>query len=60
MMVFKSEGKEMYPIFVCAKCCWSIHSSVKVCKHARNQQKKIHSHTASAVSRQVYVAYALC
>jgi len=27
-MVFKSEGKKMYPIFVFAKCCWSIHSKV--------------------------------
>jgi len=27
-MAFKFEGKEMYPIFVFAKCCWSIHSTV--------------------------------
>jgi len=27
-MAFKIEGKEMYPIFVFVKCCWSIHSKV--------------------------------
>jgi len=27
-MAFKSEGKEMYPIFVFAKRCWSIHPKV--------------------------------
>jgi len=25
-MAFKIEGKEMYPIFVFAKCCWSVQS----------------------------------
>jgi len=25
-MALKIEGKEMYPVFVFAKCCWSIHS----------------------------------
>ena len=25
IMAFKIEGKEMYPIFVFAKCCWSIN-----------------------------------
>jgi len=25
-MVFKFEGKGMYPIFRFGKCCWSIHS----------------------------------
>jgi len=25
-MAFKIEGKEMYPIFAFAKCCWSVHS----------------------------------
>jgi len=25
-MAFKIEGKEMYPIFVFAMCCWSVHS----------------------------------
>jgi len=25
-MAFKIEGKEMYSIFVFAKCCWSVHS----------------------------------
>jgi len=27
-MALKIEGKEMYPIFVFAKCCWSVHSKV--------------------------------
>jgi len=26
IMPFEFEGKEMHPIFVCAKCCWSIQS----------------------------------
>ena len=26
LMAFKIEGKEMYPIFVFAMCCWSVHS----------------------------------
>jgi len=25
-MAFKIDGKEMYPIFVFTKCCWSVHS----------------------------------
>ena len=55
-MAFKSEGKEMYAIFVFAKCSWSIHSKVvRFGKHAHS-----HSHTNSAVSRQVYVAYMPC
>jgi len=24
-MTFKFEGKKMYPIFIFANCCWSIH-----------------------------------
>jgi len=28
IMAFQFEGKEMYPIFVFVKCCWSIHSKV--------------------------------
>jgi len=28
-MAFRIEGKEMYPIFVFAKCYWLVHSSVK-------------------------------
>jgi len=40
-MAFKFEGKEMYPIFVFAKCCWSIHSKVvRFGKHAHSKQKK--------------------
>jgi len=45
----------MYPIFVFAKCCWSIHSKVvKLGKNAHSKQKN-HSNTSSAVSRQIYV-----
>jgi len=33
-MAFKTEGKEMYPIFVFAKCCWSIHS--KLVRHGKH------------------------
>jgi len=25
-MSFKIEGKEIYPIFIFANCCWSVHS----------------------------------
>jgi len=40
-MAFKTEGKEMYPIFVFAKCCWSVHSEVVMFgKHAHNKQRK--------------------
>jgi len=28
IVAFKIEGKEMHPIFVFAKCCWSVHSKV--------------------------------
>jgi len=57
-MAFKIKGKEMYPIFVFAKCCCSIHSKVvRLGKHAHSTQKS-HSHTNSAVIRQVY-AHAL-
>jgi len=52
-MAFKFEGKEMYPIFVFAKCCWSIHS--KAWQERAQQTEKCNSHTNSAVSRQVYV-----
>jgi len=35
-MAFKIEGKEMYLIFVFAKCCWSVHSYVvRFGKHAK-------------------------
>jgi len=38
-MTFRIEGKEMYPIFVFAKCCWSIHSKmVRLGKHAHSKQ----------------------
>ena len=50
IMAFKFEGKEMYPIFVFAKCCWSM---VRLGMNVHTE--KSHSHTNSAVSRQVYV-----
>ena len=57
-MAFKFEGKEMYPIFVFAKCCWSIHSKlVRLGKNAHSKQRKA-TRTQIAVSRQVY-AHAL-
>jgi len=28
-MAFKIEDKEMYPNFLFANCCWSVHSSGK-------------------------------
>jgi len=38
---FKIEGKEMYLIFVLAKCCWSVHSLlVRLGKHAHSKQGK--------------------
>jgi len=41
-MAFKFEGKEMYPIFVFAKCCWSIHSTVaRLGKNAHSRQRKV-------------------
>jgi len=41
-MAFKFEGKEMYRIFVFAKCCWSIHSKVvRLGKNARSKQRKV-------------------
>jgi len=40
-MAFQIEGKEMYPIFVFVKCCWSIHSRVvRLGKHAHRKQRK--------------------
>ena len=60
IMAFKSEGKEMYPIVVFAKCCWSIHSKVvRLGKHVHSK-KKSNSHTNSAISLQFYVAYMPC
>jgi len=41
-MAFKFEGKEMYPIFVFAMCCWSIHSNVvRFGKDAHSKQRKV-------------------
>jgi len=39
-MAFKFEGKKMYPIFVFAKCCWSIHSKVARLGRKRPQQQR--------------------
>ena len=40
-MAFKFEGKEMYPIFVFAMCCRSIHTNVvRFGKHAHSRQRK--------------------
>jgi len=58
-MELKIEGKEMYPIFVFAKCCWEISLQSGMAWQACAQQtEKSHSHINSAVSRQVY-AHAL-
>jgi len=61
-MAFILEGKEMYSIFVLAKCCWSFDSKViRLGKNAQQTEKnaqqteKSHSHTNFAVSRRVYV-----
>ena len=41
MELKKFASKEMYPIFVCAKCCWSVHSKVvRLGKHVPSKQKK--------------------
>ena len=41
IMAFKIEGKEIHPIFVFAKCCWSVHSAVvRLGKHAHSKQRK--------------------
>ena len=49
-MPFKFEGKEMYLIIVFANF-WTIHSW----QESAQQTKKIHFHTNSAVSCQVYL-----
>ena len=55
-MAFKFEDKEMYPIFVFAKCCWLVHCKwYKAWQERAEQTEKRHSHTICAVSRQVYV-----
>jgi len=39
-MAFKIENKEMYPIFVFAKRCWSVHSRVvRLGKNAHSKQR---------------------
>jgi len=44
-MAFEFEGKEMHPIFVFAKCCWSIHSKVVRLGKQVQQREKSYSHT---------------
>ena len=45
----------MYPIFIFAKCCWSIHSTVvRLGKNAHSKQRKA-TPKQTAASRQVYV-----
>jgi len=40
-MAFKFLAKEMYPIFVIAKICWSVHSKVvRLGKNAHSKQRK--------------------
>ena len=40
ILAFKFEGKDMYPIFVFAKCCWSIHSTVvRLGRNADSKQR---------------------
>jgi len=54
-MPFKIESKEMYPVFVSAKYCWSIHTKVvRLGKHVHSKQKS-HSYTNSSVLGQAYV-----
>jgi len=60
IMAFKSEGKEMYAIFVFAVLLVNSLQSGKVWQACTQQTEKSHSHTNSAVSRQVYVTYMPC
>jgi len=54
IVALKIEGKEMYPIFVFAKCCWLVHpKSGKAWRACAQQTEENHSHMNSAVSRQV-------
>jgi len=40
-MAFRTEGKEMYPILVFAKCYWSVHSKmVRLGTHVHSKQRK--------------------
>jgi len=53
-MAFKFGGKEMYLIFVFAKCCWSIHSIVvRLGKHVHSKQRK----TTPTQSLQLHVKF---
>jgi len=52
-MAFKIRGKEMYPIFVFTKCCWTAHSKVvRLGKNAHSKQRKA-TPAQIAVSGQV-------
>jgi len=54
-MSFKIKSKEMYPILVFRKRCWSVNSKVvRLGKHAHSK-KRSHSRTTSAITSQVYV-----
>jgi len=59
-MAFKSESKEMYAIFVFAVLLVNSLHIGKVWQARTQQTEKSHSHTNSAVSRHVYVAYMPC
>jgi len=44
-MALKIEGKGMYPIFIFARCCWSVHSKVvRLGKPAPSKQRKALPH----------------
>jgi len=41
-MAFQITGKEIYPVFVFAKYCWSVHSKmVKLGQHAHSREKPL-------------------
>ena len=41
IMAFKFQSKEMYPSFVFAKCCWSIHSKGLARTRTANREKPL-------------------
>jgi len=53
-MAFRTEGKEMYPVFVFEVLFVNSLQSVKAWQACAQQKEKNHTHTNSAVSRQVY------
>jgi len=57
-MTFKSEDKETHPIFVLAKCCWSIHSKVaRLGKHADKQRKTAPTQTLQFHAKFKYMPW---